>query len=244
VSHSPSDAALHYGGVNTSRDPVALGGSAVLFSGGLDSAVLLAAERRDREVVWPVHVRAGLAWEEAEAEVIPQLLAAPPFADRVRPLTTLSVDMRDVYARTHWAVTGQAPAYDTPDEDVYIEGRNIVLIAKVSVFAASVGANRLVLGPLAGNPFPDATAAFFDAIGRAMSLGLARPLDVAAPFAHLHKEEVIRLGLVLGVPLERALSCMSPIERRHCGRCSKCRERQEAFNVAGVADRTAYVHAR
>ena len=40
--------------------------SAVLFSGGLDSAVLLALERRDRQPVWPMHVRAGLAWENAE----------------------------------------------------------------------------------------------------------------------------------------------------------------------------------
>jgi 7-cyano-7-deazaguanine synthase len=219
-------------------------GSVVLFSGGLDSAVLLASERRDHEIVWPVHVRAGLAWEDAEASTIERLLAASPFARRLRPLATLSVDMRDIYPRTHWAVTGHAPAYATPDEDVYIEGRNIVLISKAAVFCAGVGANRIVLGPLAGNPFPDATAAFFDAIGRAVSLGLARPIEVGAPFAHLHKNQVIALGLALGVPLDRTLSCMSPVDGRHCGRCSKCRERQEAFTAAGVVDPTAYDHAR
>jgi len=216
----------------------------VLFSGGLDSAVLLAAERRDREVVWPVHVRAGLAWEDAEAATIEALLRAAPFAGRVRPVATLSVDMRDVYPRTHWAVTGDAPAYATPDEDVYIEGRNLILIAKAAVFAATVGADRIVLGPLAGNPFPDATPAFFDTIGRAASLGLARSIAVAAPFVTLHKDDVIRLGLTLGVPLDRTLSCMSPVGGRHCGRCSKCRERQEAFTAAGVADPTVYVQSR
>ena len=61
-------------------------GSAVLFSGGLDSAVLLAAERRDHAIVWPVHVRSGLAWEDAEARVIVGLLAAAPFAGQVQPL--------------------------------------------------------------------------------------------------------------------------------------------------------------
>jgi len=231
-------------GFSEVHDRLPAGGSVVLFSGGLDSAVLLAAERQDRDVVWPVHVRSGLAWEDAEAETIQGLLAAPPFAGRLAPLTTLSVDMRDVYARTHWAVAGHAPAYATPDEDVYIEGRNIILIAKASVFGASVAANRLVLGPLAGNPFPDATAGFFDAIERAVSLGLARTIEVAAPFAHLHKDQVIGLGLALGVPLERTLSCMNPVDNRHCGQCSKCRERQEAFSAAGVADPTAYVHLR
>jgi 7-cyano-7-deazaguanine synthase len=219
------------------------GGSAVLFSGGLDSAVLLAAERRDHAHVWPVHVRSGLAWEDAEARVIDGLLAAPPFAGRIRPLASLAVDMRDVYPRTHWAVAGRAPAYATPDEDVYLEGRNIILISKAAVLCASRGADRLVLGPLAGNPFPDATDAFFETIGRALSLGLDRPLDVAAPFSRMHKEDVIALGLALGVPLERTLSCMNPVDDRHCGRCSKCRERQEAFRAAGLTDPTAYVHS-
>jgi 7-cyano-7-deazaguanine synthase len=216
------------------------GASAVLFSGGLDSAVLLAAERRDVADVWPIHVRSGLAWEEAEARVISALLAAPPFAGRVRPVTTLTVDMRDVYPAGHWALTGQAPAYDTPDEDVYLEGRNIILIAKAAVLCARFRVGRLALGPLAGNPFPDATPAFFGSISRALSLGLDRPLDVVAPFAELHKSDVIRLGVALGVPLERTLSCMSPVDHLHCGACSKCRERQQAFSAAGVGDRTPY----
>jgi 7-cyano-7-deazaguanine synthase in queuosine biosynthesis len=28
----------------------------------------------------------------------------------------------------------------------------------------------------------------------------------------------------------------------HCGLCSKCRERREAFQAAAVEDRTAYAH--
>jgi 7-cyano-7-deazaguanine synthase len=33
---------------------------------------------------------------------------------------------------------------------------------------------------------------------------------------------------------------MQPAGGRHCGRCSKCRERRDAFNEATVADPTAY----
>jgi 7-cyano-7-deazaguanine synthase len=219
--------------------------SAVLFSGGLDSAVLLAMERRDFDPVWPVHIRAGLAWEDAEARAIERLLAAPPFVNRTAPVTTLQLDMRDVYPATHWAVLGQPPAYDTPDEDVYLEGRNIVLASKAAVLCARLGVARLVLGPLAGNPFPDATPAFFAALSRALSLGLGRPLELATPLATLHKEDVVRLGLELGVPLELTLSCMNPAAGdRHCGRCSKCRERQDAFRVAGMVDATDYVERR
>src|SRR5690348_10970883 len=164
--------------------------SAVLFSGGLDSAVLLALELKETARVQPIHVRAGLAWEAAEARAIARLLAVAPFAGRAAPLVTLTVDMRDVYPATHWAVTGHPPAYDTPDEDVYLEGRNIVLIAKSAVLCARLRIGRLVLGPLDGNPFPDATPEFFDAMARAMSLGLAHPLVIEAPFRHLHKADV------------------------------------------------------
>jgi 7-cyano-7-deazaguanine synthase len=214
--------------------------SAVLFSGGLDCAVLLAAEMRGGHRARPIHVRAGLAWEDAEARAIRRLLASPPFDGHASPLMTLTMDMRDVYPPTHWAVRGQPPAYDTPDEDVYLEGRNITLISKAAVLCARLGLERLVLGPLGGNPFPDATPEFFAAMAQAMSLGLAHPISIAAPFASLHKEDVIRLGRDLGVRMELSLSCMNPDDDRHCGLCSKCRERRDAFAAAGVEDKTEY----
>jgi 7-cyano-7-deazaguanine synthase len=214
--------------------------SAVLFSGGLDSAVLVALERRSHDLVWPIHVRAGLAWEDAEARAIVRLLAVPPFAGRVAPLSALGLDMRDVYPPTHWAVAGRPPAYDTPDEDVYLEGRNIVLSAKAAVLCARLKVERLALGPLAGNPFPDATPEFIGTLSRALSLGLGRPLEIATPLVTMHKEDVVRLGVELGVPLALTMSCMNPAGDRHCGRCSKCRERQDAFRAIDMADPTDY----
>ena len=90
--------------------------------------------------------------------------------------------MHDVYPRSHWAIRGAAPAYDTPDEDVYIVGRNIVLLTKAAIACAYRGIGRIAIGPLAGNPFPDATPEFFAAMGRALSLGLAHGIAVEAPF--------------------------------------------------------------
>lgn len=218
--------------------------SAVLFSGGLDSAVLLALERRAHEEVWPIHVRCGLAWEGAEARAIERLLGAAPFAGRVRAVSTLSADMRDVYPADHWAIAGRPPAYDTPDEDVYLEGRNLVLIAKAAVLCARLDVGRLALGPLAGNPFPDATPEFFEQMARAASMGLDHPLSVAAPLAGRRKAQVIALGLELGVPLHLTLSCMNPGGNGHCGRCSKCRERLDAFEEAGHRDGVTYAEPR
>ena len=216
--------------------------TAVLLSAGLDSAVLAASEARE-STVHPIYVSAGLAWEPEERKALGRLLEHPPFAGRVAPLVELTFTVRDVYPATHWALRGEPPAFDTPDEDVYLTGRNVVLLSKAAIHCAQRGIPRVALGPLAGNPFPDATFEFFDAMARALSLGLAHRLEIAAPFATMHKADVIRLGADLGVPLELTLSCMNPRDGKHCGQCSKCRERRDAFAEAGVVDRTEYATA-
>jgi 7-cyano-7-deazaguanine synthase len=220
-------------------NPESRPGSLVLLSGGLDSAVLAADEARSWNV-HPVYVAEGLAWERAEQEILRQLLSEPPLAGRTQPLVRLEFSMSDVYAPTHWAVTGTPPAYDTPDEDVYLHGRNVSLIAKAAVYAATRNISRIAMAPLAGNPFPDATAEFLSAFGSALSLGLDAPIQIATPFSALHKEDVIRRGAELHVPLQLTLSCMNPQGDRHCGECSKCRERIDAFRMAGVRDETDY----
>jgi 7-cyano-7-deazaguanine synthase len=216
----------------------------VLLSGGLDSGVLLADEAQ-RGRVHPAYVSVGLAWEAAEQRMLRAFLTAPVFAGRFEPLQHLEFGMRDIYPPTHWAIRGTPPAYDTPDEDVYLAGRNVVLLTKAGVLAASRKARRIALGTLAANPFPDATPQFFSAMSQALSLGLAHDIEIATPYAGMHKEDVIKRGDALGVPLELTLSCMNPgdeVVPLHCGLCSKCRERRDAFAAAGVVDRTAYAN--
>jgi 7-cyano-7-deazaguanine synthase len=131
---------------------------------------------------------------------------------------------------------------------VYLPGRNIILLSKAGVFCAAAGLDRVVIGTLAHNPFPDATPEFRSAMGASLSLGLAHKLDVEAPYAGFEKSEVIRRGIALGVPFELTMSCMKPVVPGvpklpgvlHCGECSKCRERHDAFVEAGITDPTDY----
>jgi 7-cyano-7-deazaguanine synthase len=219
--------------------------TAVLTSGGLDSIVLLADEAA-RGDVQPIYVSSGLAWESAERDLIGRWMANG--AGGARPLVSLAVDMRDVYAATHWAIQGRPPAYHTPDEDVYLPGRNIVLLGKAAVYCAAVGIGRLLIGTLAHNPFPDATPEFRAALASALSLGLAHRLTIGAPYAEMGKADVIRRGARLGVRFELTLSCMNPVVSprgdahppQHCGVCSKCRERHDAFVEARITDPTLY----
>ena len=223
--------------------------TAVLFSAGLDSAVLAASDAR-YGTVHPIYVSCGLAWETEERAAVDRLLASAAFAT-LAPLARLTFTVHDLYPATHWALRGEPPCFDTPDEDVYLTGRNVVLLSKAAIYCAQHGISRIALGPLAGNPFPDATPAFFQTMASALSLGLAHPIAIDTPFVSMDKSDVIKLGIELGVPLELTLSCMNPRLRgsaasarqapiEHCGQCSKCRERRDAFNDANVADPTVY----
>ena len=213
--------------------------TAVLCSGGLDSAVLVAHEATTA-TVQPVYIRFGLTWEPLELQVLTRLLAARVFANRVRPLAVLDSPVADTYPSTHWALSGTPPAYNTPDKDVYLVGRNVLLLSKLAVYCALNHIGRISVGPLAGNPFPDATPEFFEAMSHTLSLGLDRPIDIVAPFGQLSKADVIRRGDALEVPWELTLSCMSPVRAKHCGQCSKCRERLQAFDTADLSDPAEY----
>ena len=216
---------------------------AVLCSGGLDS-VVLATDLATTAPVHPIYVASGLAWEAQERAMLERALACGSERGRVAPLHVLDASVRDVYAPTHWSLTGTPPAWDTPDEDVYLVGRNVVLLGKAAVYCALRHIGRIALGPLAGNPFPDATTEFYEVMARALSIGLAHPIAIETPYRTWHKPDVIRRGHALGAPMALTLSCMNPLDGIHCGACSKCRERHDAFIEALGHDPTAYAVGR
>ena len=201
---------------------------------------MLAASEAQRCRVQPIYIRCGLPWESTELTFLERFLAGyrPPHA--FLPLARLELPIADVYPDTHWAMRGTPPAYDTSDKALYLVGRNITLLTKAGIYCAFAGLNRIVLGQLEGNPFPDATPDFLSAMARALSLGLNHRLEIALPFISRSKVDVMRLGASLQVPFELTLSCLKPKEGRHCGACRKCRERREAFVASAIEDRTGY----
>lgn len=212
----------------------------VLVSGGIDSAVALAEAVQSGEPVVPVYVRSGLIWESAEMYWLGRFLQTLE-ADGLAPLVTLEAPAADLYG-DHWSLTGESPpAAGSPDAAVYLPGRNLLLLAKTGVFAAQRGCRAIVMGPLAANPFPDGTRAFFDAMARAIGIGMGldAELPVLTPLAGLSKAGVVRRGA--DYRLDLTLSCLDPVEGGfHCGVCNKCAERRRGFREAGVPDPTEY----
>ena len=209
---------------------------AVLASGGLDSAVLLASLAREA-TVFPVYVEGGLAWEDDEKRALRAFLDTLN-DDSVQPLTVLDLPVRRLYGE-HWSATGEGvPGYEAPDSSVYLPGRNVLLVGVTAVWCALHGVGTIAIASLDANPFPDATPSFFAGYGRVLSEALGHDVEVVAPYRHLRKSDLIARFAAL--PLHLTLTCMAPRDATHCGACNKCRERQGAFAEAGVEDRTPY----
>lgn len=212
--------------------------TAVLASGGVDSAVLVAHLAGQGSTVQPLYIRFGLAWEGAEEAHLRRFLDAVAGHLPVLPLVALALPIADVYG-THWSVSGDdVPDETTEDAAVYLPGRNLLLLAKSSVWCALHDVSSIALGTLRGNPFADSLPSFFAGMGALVELGLEHPLTVRTPFAGSTKAEVLALGADL--PLQHTFSCIDPVGDRQCGRCNKCAERRKGFAETGIEDATEY----
>jgi 7-cyano-7-deazaguanine synthase len=210
---------------------------AVLTSGGLDSSVLLAEMARRGREVFPIYIRAGLVWERTELSLLKRFIARLKRSN-IAPLTILEAGA-NAAARDHWSRTGRGvPGYRAAIESNYLPGRNLSLLTTAAIFCAHRKIGELAMALLESNPFPDARPEFFRAFERTVALGVELPLKITMPFLGMEKEDVIKLGR--NFPLELTLTCASPVRGRHCGRCTKCAERIDAFERSGVPDPTRY----
>jgi len=208
-----------------------------LVSGGLDSAVMLWRLADTYKKVVPIYIRCGLHWESAELKAIEKFIRKLTDST-IAPLVILDLPIEDAYGK-HWSVSGKGiPGRSDPDEACFLPARNLLLITKASIYLSHRNISQVTLGNLATNPFPDSTKIYFENLGKILSQSLNAPFQIVSPLRRERKWELIRKSSHL--PLHLTLSCANPVNFRHCGRCNKCAERQQAFEKAGIPDLTPY----
>lgn len=221
--------------------PVADRPIGLLLSGGLDSCILLGQMIARGHRVQPIYVDSDLVWQSAELAALRGFLGALEAA-AIDQLAVLKLPVEDVY-EDHWSLTGrQTPGMESPDEAVYLPGRNALLLVKAALWCQRRGIDRLAIGVLGTSPFADAKSEFFEHFQAAMNLATGAGIQLLRPFAGATKREVMQLGRTM--PLERTFSCVAPQEGLHCGACNKCTERRRAFQIAEIADPTHYAANR
>lgn len=209
----------------------------LLFSGGLDSSILLGELLHQGRYVQPIYVRSGLFWEAEELRAADAFLGAAA-CTRLKELVVLQLPTDDLY-QDHWSITGQGvPDAESFDEAVYLPGRNPLLLLKARMWCQLNGIGTLAIGCLGNNPFADATKEFFTAFGALLDGATSSKVKLIRPLAELTKPKVMQRGRLL--PLEKTFSCIRPHNGLHCGSCNKCAERRAAFQWFERGDPTQY----
>lgn len=126
-----------------------------------------------------------------------------------------------------------------------VPNRNAIMISLAWGVAVAEEADVVALAVHAGDHhiYPDCRPAFIDSMNAALRIGMEGHrkdgLHLYAPYLTVDKGAIAAEGKRLGVPYHLTWTCYEGAEI-HCGECGACVERQEAFYLAGVDDKTPY----
>jgi len=214
----------------------------VLLSGGIDSAVLLYSMVNKFEC-YPLTISYG---QRHEKEVLAARVVCEA-RDRNLLLRWSWLDLRVLKELLPSALTGKyiIPHGHYTDESMkstVVPNRNMILLAVAAGYAQGLGAGTVAYAAHSGDHaiYPDCRPEFITSAMETMRLGTGDAVILYAPFVHLTKAEIVKLGQRFTVPFAHTWSCYEggPV---HCGVCGTCTERREAFKLAGVPDPTVYI---
>ncbi|MEV7775927.1 7-cyano-7-deazaguanine synthase QueC [Kitasatospora sp. NPDC086791] len=221
--------------------------AAVIFSGGLDSSTAAYQLAADGTRLTLLSIDYG---QQHRTELDHAVTIAAQLEARHHV-----VDLRSLGALLEGSALTDRNV-DVPDghyahetmRSTVVPHRNALLLDIAVSVALSEGATAVVFGAHAGDHpiYPDCRPQFLAAFQQMVAVAneghLPPGFAVFAPFLHLTKADIVRIGAGLGVPFELTWSCYRG-GTVHCGTCGTCVERREAFCLAGVADPTEYAAA-
>ena len=211
----------------------------VVASGGLDSTVLLWMCVKEHEKVGVLTFNYGSNHNEMEHKCLEKTCLALGV-----PLHTIMLDFMKTSFKSSLLGQGDIPEgnYDEMSmKNTVVPFRNGILLAIAAGYAESNGYDIIALGNHAGDHtiYPDCRPEFIRSMGDAIKSGTWNGVDILSPFCDITKAQIVEVGKKIGVDFSTTYSCYKGGER-HCGKCGTCRERIEAFQLAGVEDPTIY----
>lgn len=124
---------------------------------------------------------------------------------------------------------------------VWVPARNTVFTSIATSFAESIGAEIIIVGWDAEEAatFPDNSKEYLNAFNELISVGSPNNIKIEAPAIDLNKEEIVKLGVEVGAPMDISYSCYTG-RQKHCGICESCIRRKRAFKKVKIKDLTEY----
>ncbi len=221
----------------------------VCLSGGMDSCVCAALAARDYDA-YALHCSYGQRTEEREMEAAHSVANALGFRDFLRLRLDLFRRIGGSALTDTRIEVPRAPAdgsaIGTEIPVTYVPFRNAHFLSAAVSWAEVLGARKVFIGAVEqdSSGYPDCRPAYYAAFQELILQG-TRDGDIVihTPLIHMHKKEIVALGLELAAPLDLTWSCYSGTEVA-CGVCESCVLRLRAFEQAGVRDPIPYARSK
>lgn len=212
--------------------------SVIVLSGGMDSVTLLHQEKE--RIALAVSFDYGSNHNTREIECARKQCELLGIEHISIPL-----DFMGKYFRSSLLSGADAiPEGHYADENMkstVVPFRNGIMLSVACGMAESRDLKHVMIANHGGDHaiYPDCRSGFIDAMSQAMREGTYEGVDIIAPFTHITKGEIAKIGKKLGVDYGLTYSCYKGGEK-HCGVCGTCVERREAMAEAGIDDPTIY----
>lgn len=212
----------------------------LIYSGGLDSTVLLhyLLQKKEYEV-------SALSFHygqkhNRELEAAQKTCASLSISHKISkiPLDTL-------FQSTLLESGGDIPEGHYEEESMkqtVVPMRNLIFASIGSGYAASQGIKKIALAVHGGDHaiYPDCRSEFFDSLQKTVHLADWNEVDIEVPFVNKKKDEIVKIGIELGVDFQNTWTCYKGGEKS-CGKCGSCVERLEAFEKNNENDPLQYL---
>jgi 7-cyano-7-deazaguanine synthase len=200
----------------------------ILLSGGMDSAVMLAAYKQ--EIQRAIIFNYGSKHATREMEAAKKLALAHGISYHVLDIVNVGL-----YLKSSLIVGSQS---EVPDGHYHADNmkstvvpfRNGIMLSIAAGYAASEGFEKVFIAVHAGDHhiYPDCRPDFIKNMAHSIWLGTDRSVALNAPFINMTKRDIALVGRELGVKFEDTYSCYKGWAS-HCGTCGTCIERKEAL---------------
>lgn len=212
----------------------------VIFSGGLDSTVLLYDLLRKGVAVKALSINYGQRHQKelAAAQRIAQLTGVE---HRTADLSGLGSLLGGSSLTSAEVDVPEGHYEEDSMKQTVVPNRNMILLSVAGGWAVSQKTDCVAYAAHGGDHavYPDCRPEFAEAVDKVLRICDWHEIFLHRPFVGMTKTDIVKLGANLNVPFGETWSCYQGREY-HCGRCGTCIERREAFYEAGIEDPTVY----
>lgn len=214
----------------------------VLFSGGLDSSLVLAlALKAGRSCI-------ALSFDYGQRHRI-ELEAAKAIAEYYGvPHRIIKIDV-SAFSKSalvdHSELPKNRSASQIANEGIpstYVPARNTLFLAYATAQAEICEAGEIHVGfnSMDRLPYPDCRKEYLDAFQSVLNLATKQAVEgnapkIIAPLINWDKNEIAKQAIAINLPIDKTFSCYDPTPaKQHCGACDACVLRRSALQFASL----------